>query len=83
MFVALVAEVVSCCVAPQATVLSSHRQFLRRLDLLDISRGHGRGDHLALYIFSDSMEVGLSTWTSAGVRGSIPRLPDADPQGLE
>ncbi|CAI8002154.1 Protein ECT2 [Geodia barretti] len=40
-----------------ATVLSSHRQFLRRLDLLDISRGHSRGDPLALYIFSDSMEI--------------------------
>lgn len=43
-------------VSMQATILSSHRQFLRRLDLLDISKGH-KGDPLALYMFSDSMEV--------------------------
>ena len=40
----------------QATVLSSHRQFVCRVDLLDISKGH-KGDPLAIYMFSDSMEV--------------------------
>jgi hypothetical protein len=39
-----------------ATVLSSHRQFVCRLDLLDISKGH-KGDPLAIYMFSDSMEI--------------------------
>ena len=37
-------------------MLSSHRQFVRRVDLLDISKGH-KGDPLAFYMFSDSMEV--------------------------
>ena len=44
---------------PQATVLSSHRSFLRRLDVLDIgnpSKGT-KGDPLAIFFFSDSMEV--------------------------
>ena len=40
-------------------MLSSHRQFLRRVDLLDIcnpNKGH-KGDPLSLFMFSDSMEV--------------------------
>lgn len=42
-----------------ATVLSSNRTFLRRLDLLDIgnpTKGT-KGDPLALFLFSDSMEI--------------------------
>lgn len=43
----------------QANILSSHRSFLRRVDVLDIGNpGKGtKGDTLTIFIFSDSLEV--------------------------
>ena len=45
---------------PQATVLSSHRSFLSRLDLLDVGNPNKatKGDPLSMFLFSDSIEVG-------------------------
>ena len=50
------------CIIPfvlQATLLSAQRSFLRRVDVVDIgnpSKG-GKGDSIAMFLFSDSIEV--------------------------
>jgi hypothetical protein len=48
-----------CPSSLQANILSSHRSFLRRVDVLDIGNpGKGtKGDPLTIFIFSDSLEV--------------------------
>ncbi len=42
----------------QANLLSSHRKFLTRLDVVEMTDSlSGRGDSLTLFLFSDSLEV--------------------------
>ncbi len=44
----------------QATVLSSNRSFVRRLELLDVgnpSKSAKGGDPIVMFIFTDSVEV--------------------------
>ena len=41
----------------QATVLSSQRAFLRRIDAVDLGNPNKKGDPITLFLFSDSVEV--------------------------
>lgn len=42
----------------QATLLSSHRSFLYKVDAIELSNSLShRGDPLSMFVFSDSMEV--------------------------
>ena len=44
----------------QASVLSSHRSFISRFDVVEINTATGKGSKVlsvALFLFSDSMEV--------------------------
>ena len=42
----------------QANLLSAHRKLVSRVDVIEVtSELSGRGDHITLFVFSDSLEV--------------------------
>ena len=50
------------CAIPQPTAFSSHRTYLRRMDVVELTsfNKNSKGHSLSLFIFSDSMEVSVS-----------------------
>ncbi len=58
----------------QANLLSSHRKFVTRIDVVELTSSlSGRGDNLSLFLFSDSLEVLLTLSRAAEVEQSSHR----------
>ena len=54
------------CAVFQAHIVSSHRSFVTRCDVVEIKGDglSGRGDHLIMFLFSDMLEVS-GMWKSS------------------